>query len=71
MLGSEEEDKGRKSISHRNQKPTARLRESGHNEHQREGHLLGGTALLTERSKAGLLMLSFLSRGSDHIHDLS
>lgn len=36
-----------------------------------KGICLGGTALLTERSKAGLLMLSLLSRGSDHIHDLS
>lgn len=54
--------KGRKSISRRNWKPIAHLRETGHNEHLHEGHLPGGIALLTERSKAGLV-LSVWPRG--------
>lgn len=33
--------KGRKTVSLRNQKPTAHLRENGHKEHKCEGHLPG------------------------------
>lgn len=36
-----------------------------------KGICLGGATLLTEKSKAGLLTLYLLSRGSDFVHDLS
>lgn len=36
-----------------------------------KGICLGGATLLTEKSKAGLLTLYLLSRGSDFFHDLS
>lgn len=46
----------KKSICHRNLKPTPFLRESQYYDHWCEGHLLAGGALPSEWSKAGLLI---------------
>lgn len=70
VLGGEGKEKKKVSFEETRNQPPISGKMSAMNISMKDICLRGAT-LLTEKSKAGFLMLYLLSRGTDFVHDLS